>query len=194
MKSFRLAIPIISFLAISIFLYRGLFSDPSHIDNANLKRDFPEFSLPDLMDDSVIYDKSVLKQGYTLVNVWGTWCNTCIVEIPFMVKLRQQGFRIVGLYYDNAADAAFGNVDVVRTRQQVTDMLGQLGNPFEFNIYDIKRDLSLDLGVTGAPESFLVNQNGVIIAHHRGDINPQVWQDAFLPLMTVEQAAKGDAL
>ena len=167
----------------SIFLYKGLFSDPTDIKNANVERQFPDFNLPDLMDENLFYQKDSVKGDYTLVNVWGTWCVTCRVELPYMTRLRQEGVRIVGVYYDNAADAAFGEVNVEQTRLEVKQMLAQLGNPFQFNIYDVKRDLSLDLGVTGAPESFLVNPEGVIIAHRRGAIDERVWQKEFQPLL-----------
>ncbi|WAJ69255.1 DsbE family thiol:disulfide interchange protein [Catenovulum adriaticum] len=183
MKKLRLFIPISVFLLTAVFLYKGLFSDPTDIKNANLEREFPEFELPNLMDESHIYNKADLLGEVTLVNVWGTWCVTCRVELPFMTQLRNQGVRIVGVYYDNAAEAAFGNVNLAKTQAEVEQMLAQLGNPFQFNIYDVKRDLSLDLGVTGAPESFLIDQNGVILAHRRGAIDERVWQQQFQPLI-----------
>ncbi len=183
MKNLRLFIPIGVFLLTAVFLYKGLFSDPTNIENANLERPFPEFKLPDLMDPSISYSKQDVMGDMTLVNVWGTWCVTCRVELPFMTRLRQQGVRIVGVYYDNAAEAAFGNLDVSQTQQEVKEMLAQLGNPFQFNIYDVKRDLSLDLGVTGAPESFLVNEKGIILAHRRGAIDERIWQKEFAPII-----------
>ncbi|WP_016954822.1 DsbE family thiol:disulfide interchange protein [Catenovulum agarivorans] len=182
MKNYKLLIPIVAFLLVSIFLYKGLYSDPTNIENANLAKPFPQFQLADLMDENKLYTKQDLLGEYTLINVWGTWCVTCRVELPFMTQLRQQGIKIVGVYYDNAAEAAFGELDVRNTRKDVTQMLAQLGNPFQFNIYDEKRDLSLDLGVTGAPESFLIDDKGTIIAHRRGAIDHRVWQNEFAPL------------
>ncbi|MCU4675785.1 redoxin family protein [Catenovulum sp. 2E275] len=189
MNKMRLFIPVGVFLLTAIFLYKGLFSDPTNIENANMQRSFPEFNLPDLMQPAKQYSKQDLVGETTLINVWGTWCVTCRVELPFMTRLREQGVRIVGVYYDNAAEAAFGNVDLAQTQAEVKAMLAQLGNPFQFNIYDVKRDLSLDLGVTGAPESFLLNKDGVIIAHRRGAIDERVWQKEFQPL--IEQATGG---
>ncbi|AWB67402.1 thiol:disulfide interchange protein [Saccharobesus litoralis] len=187
MKKTYLIIPIIAFLAISVFFYKGLFSDPTNIENVSLHRDFPAFHLGDLMDSKVQRDESEFIGKVTLVNVWGTWCVTCRIELPFLTQLREQhNMRIVGVYYDNAADAAFGEVDIRSTRLEVKQMLGQLGDPFIYNVYDKTRDLSLDLGITGAPESFLVNKAGKIIWHRRGDINSRIWQSELKPLF--EQA------
>ena len=54
--------------------------------------------------------------------------------------------------------------------------LSQNGNPYQWNILDKERSLIFDLGVTGAPETFLIDKNGVVRYHHIGDINPQLWQ------------------
>lgn len=183
MKKLRLLIPIVTFLFVCIFFYRGLFSDPRDIKNASLDREFPAFALADLMTPDLKRTESELMGKVTLVNVWGTWCITCRVELPFLTQLKQQeSMRIVGVYYDNAVDAAFGPVDVSKTRLEVRQMLGQLGDPFLYNVYDEKRDLSLDLGITGAPESFLVNKQGKIVWHRRGDINVRLWQEELKPL------------
>ncbi|NTS76361.1 redoxin family protein [Catenovulum sp. SM1970] len=165
-----------------------------NIENVQVERQFPSFKLKDLMDDSIEYTAADVKGQVTLVNVWGVWCVTCRIELPFLTQLRQvQGMRIVGVYYDNAADAVFGDVDINQTRKEVVQMLGQYGDPFVFNIYDAKRDLSLDLGITGAPEHFLVDVDGTIVWHRRGDINPRIWQDELAPIYQglLSKQAKG---
>ena len=102
-----------------------------------------------------------------------------MVELPYLTRLSESGVRIVGLYYEQDSDPMFKSQTLSQVRADVTQTLLQLGNPFEFNIYDEYRDLSFDLGVTGAPESFLIDPNGVIVAHHVGDINDRVWQSVF---------------
>ncbi|WP_017445163.1 thiol:disulfide interchange protein [Gayadomonas joobiniege] len=187
MKHLKLFIPVAAFLAASVFFYMGLFSDPTDVKNANLQRPMPEFSLPDLMQPEKTYHREDLLGEVTLINVWGTWCVTCRVELPYMTKLRQQGIKIVGVYYDNAAEAEFSGINLQQTQADVKQMLANLGNPFVFNIYDKDRDLSLDLGVTGAPESFLIDPEGQIIAHRRGAIDERVWQRDFAPLVAQYQ-------
>ena len=83
--------------------------------------------------------------------------------------------RIVGLYYDQDTDPDFGIKSVDTIQDEVVAKLGQLGNPYQFNIFDIYRDYSLDLGVTGAPETFMIDKQGVVRLHHIGDVNPRVW-------------------
>ena len=67
-------------------------------------------------------------------------------------------------------------------QQDVALKLQQQGNPYQFNMLDLKRSLSLDLGVSGAPETFIIDANGIVRAHHIGDINPQVWRSKLAPL------------
>ncbi|MFC3121968.1 redoxin family protein [Agaribacter flavus] len=186
-------LPLVLFLSLSVFLYKGLFSDPSERESVVLANTFPAFSLPDLMDESVIHTNDLFKGKMTLVNVWGVWCVTCAIELPYLTELSQQGYRFVGLYYDQDLDPDFGSKTINRVRAEVIETTSRFGNPFEFNIFDVYRDTSLDLGVTGAPETFLVDHDGVIRVHHLGDINERVWQSKFMPVINAirEETATG---
>lgn len=175
-------LPLAFFLFVTLFLLQGLFSDPRERESSLLLRSVPPFTLPDVMDGNLQYGAEVFKGEVTLLNVWGTWCVTCAVELPFLTELREQGVRIVGLYYEQDLDPAFGGKSVPEIRQSIRDKLAQLGNPYQFNIFDVNREYSLDLGVTGAPETFLIDREGKIRLHHVGDLNPRVWEQKFLPL------------
>jgi cytochrome c biogenesis protein CcmG/thiol:disulfide interchange protein DsbE len=109
---------------------------------------------------------------------------TCAIELPYLEQLKNQGYRIVGLYYDQDLDPDFGTKTIERVRSEVLNTLAKYGDPYEFNIFDVYRDTSLDLGVTGAPEHFLVDSAGVIRVHHLGDINERVWRNKFVPVLT----------
>lgn len=176
-------LPLFLFLGLTIFLFQGLYSDPRERESEVLAETFPPFSLPDLMDESIMYDNAVFDGEVTLVNVWGVWCVTCAIELPYLETLKEQGYRIVGLYYDQDLDPDFGTKTIERVRSEVTTTLSKYGNPYAFNIFDVYRDTSLDLGVTGAPEHFLVDSQGVIRVHHLGDINPRVWRNKFVPVL-----------
>lgn len=178
-----LLLPLVLFLALCVFLFQGLFSDPRERDSLVLERPFPSFQLPDLMDDSIRYNNSIFEGELTLINVWGVWCVTCAIELPYLEDLRNQGIRIVGLYYDQDLDPEYGTKTLNRVRQEVTQTLSKYGDPYQFNIFDVYRDTALDLGVTGAPETFLVDHKGVIRVHHLGDINDRVWSSKFLPVI-----------
>ena len=179
----RYLVPLFLFLGLCIFLYKGLYSDPTVRQSEVLSKPFPAFALPDLSDEKQIHTNDIFTGKVTLINVWGVWCITCAIELPYLTALSNSGLPVVGLYYDQDIDPDFGTKTLSRIRQEVAQTVGQYGDPFEFNIFDVYRDTSLDLGVTGAPESFLVDQNGVIRVHHLGDINPRVWRQKFSPVM-----------
>ena len=86
------------------------------------------------------------------------------------------------MYYDQDRDPDFGTQTLQRVQQEVLETTTQLGNPFQFNIFDVYRNTSLDLGVTGAPETLLIDPNGIIRVHHIGDVNERVWEQKFAAL------------
>ncbi|GLR70898.1 redoxin family protein [Agaribacter marinus] len=180
-------IPLILFLLLTVFLYNGLFSDPSARESSLIENEFPAFSLPDLADEAITHTNDIFDGQMTFVNVWGVWCVTCAIELPYLTELSQKGYRFVGLYYDQDLDPDFGSKTINRVRAEVIETTRRFGNPFAFNIFDVYRDTSLDLGVTGAPETFLVDPAGVIRLHHLGDINERVWTGKFLPVIEAIQ-------
>lgn len=190
-------VPLFLFLGLCVFLFKGLYSDPMVRDSEVLAEPFPAFELPDLNDEMRLYDNAIFSEQVTLINVWGVWCVTCAIELPYLNALSENGLRIVGLYYDQDIDPDFGTKTLNRVRQEVQQTTARYGNPYSFNIFDVYRNTSLDLGVTGAPESFLVDQKGVIRVHHLGDINPRVWRQKFAPVLkeiAPEIATKIDSL
>lgn len=177
-------LPFLIFVLLCVFLYQGLFGNPRELQTGRLGQTMPSFNLPDLMDENKRWtEKDLLGEVY-LMNVWGTWCPTCIAELGYLTKLREQGVKIVGLYYEQAYDPDFGDYfDINALREEVDTMLSRAGNPYQFNILDLERSLALDLGVSGAPETFLVDKKGTILLHHTGDINQRVWRSKFLPAL-----------
>jgi|TARA_B100002049_G_scaffold228513_1_gene203126 cytochrome c biogenesis protein CcmG/thiol:disulfide interchange protein DsbE len=176
-------VPLLAFLVLVVFLFSGLFSDPRELDSQVKGKPMPAFSLPDLMSPETTYTPEVFKGKVTLLNVWGVWCVTCAVELPYLTELtEQEGISIVGLYFDQDLDPEFGTKTLNRVQQEVEEITNRFGNPYQFHIFDVYRDTALDLGVTGAPEHFLIDHNGVIRMHHIGDINERVWNNKVGPL------------
>lgn len=161
MKRWALFIPFIIFTLLGFLLWRGLYLDPKDVPSALVDKPFPAFSLPTLVSGQE-KDESSLRGDVHLVNVWGTWCISCKVEHPFLVKLAQQGVRIVGINYKDENDAA---------RQ----WLAELGDPYLFSVDDEAGTLSMDLGVTGAPETFFVDAKGMVRYKHQGPITQGNW-------------------
>lgn len=179
------ALPLVLFVVLLGFLLKGLFSDPRERDSALIGKPMPEFMLPDLMTPSTQHSvSSLIKNGPVILNVWGTWCTTCQYELPFLTKLRTEyDVNVVGIYYDQNHAPEFNQfADLPSIRVEVDEMVARLGNPYQYNILDLDRDLSLNLGVTGAPESFIVDADGIIRAHHMGDVNERVWRNKLAPI------------
>lgn len=177
-------LPLIIFIILVGFLLKGLFSDPRARESAVIGKTFPEFQLPDLMKPELQHNLTSLKGEKALLNVWGTWCITCQYELPYLTKLRHEyGVKVIGIYYDQDHAPEFGQyADVAKIQTDVEAMLKQLGDPYQYHILDLDRTLSLDLGVTGAPETFLIDKHGVIRAHHMGDVNERVWRSQLAPI------------
>lgn len=177
MRKLVFYLPLALFAALSVFLLSGLFSNPMERNSALLNKPLPEFALPDLMQlDKIWQPESLSGQPY-LLNVWGTWCPTCNAELGYLTELREQGVRIIGLYYDLPRDPIFDEpFNLQRLQLEVQRKLSQYGDPYQFNILDAERTLSLDLGVSGAPETFFIDRHGMIRFRHIGDINPLNWK------------------
>ena len=131
---------------------------------------FPEFELETLAGEKIF--NSRIEGNDLLLNVWASWCITCRVEHPYLMKLKRQGIPILGLNYKDEKEDAI-------------EWLNKYGNPYEDNIYDYKGSLALDLGVTGAPETFLII-NGQVVVHYQGEVNEMVWNEVFVPAIEGE--------
>lgn len=155
-----LLFPLLVFLGLGFFLYRGLAMDPSARDSALLAQQFPAFTLSTLEDPDPRVDESLLLEQVTLVNVWAEWCPTCKEEMPQLLTLAERGVRLVGINYKD-------------TRVKGREFLDEFGDPFEVNIFDPDGDLGFELGVYGVPETFLVDAEGIIRYKHTGYITPE---------------------
>ena len=167
MKRLKLFIPVFIFVVMSGFLYFGLGNDPTKVPSAMIGKPLPEFDLPTLESGTQQNFKSAELQGEPyLLNVWATWCAPCLVEHPYLYKLSQDGVKIVGVNYKDDADRAIG-------------WLEKYKNPYAVTLFDEDGRLGFDLGLTGAPETFLVNSAGQITYRHVGIVDDAVWEQHF---------------
>lgn len=169
MKRAILLLPLALFLVLAVFLYRGLFLDPAELPSALIGKPFPEFSLPSLHEPQRTLGAADLKRKPALVNVWATWCPTCKAEHEMLNKLAGQGVNIIGVNYKDDSDAA---------RKWLKDFL----DPYQLNIEDKAGSLGLNLGVYGAPETFLIDRDGIIRHKYVGAIDERVWREQLAPL------------
>ncbi len=168
MKRWILLLPLAMFLGVAVFLYRGLYLDPAELPSALIDKPFPEFSLPDVQSDKLITRADLLGKP-ALVNVWGTWCVACRVEHPVLNKLAQQGVVIYGINYKDV------NADALK-------WLKDFHNPYQLNIRDDEGSLGLNLGVYGAPETFLIDSKGIIRHKFVGVVDETVWREQLAGL------------
>ena len=111
-----------------------------------------------------------------LLNFWGTWCIACREEHPLLVEYaKAKTIPIYGVDYKYANDST-------DERAAAVQLLGELGNPYTMTVFDAEGRTSIDYGVYGAPESFLIDKNGVIRFKQIGPITDEVWNNKILPL------------
>ena len=129
--------------------------------------DIPKFQLENLENTKLI-DNDEIKDSF-IINIWASWCITCRVEHPFLMNLKNQGIKIIGLNYKDE-------------RSDAIQFFDKYVNTYEISVHDLNGSLALDLGVTGAPETFLIS-NGKVVAHYQGEVNDAIWSNVFLPII-----------
>lgn len=169
MERLKLFLPLLMFIVLATVLYRGLGKNPNAMPSALIGRPVPEFNLPSLRNDKSLLNQEIFKGQVTLLNVWATWCPSCRTEHPYLLNLAEQGVVIIGLDYKD---------ETIKARH----WLQQLGNPYRQVIVDREGSLGLDLGVFGAPETYLIDSAGVIRYKHVGVLDQRIWQRDFDPL------------
>jgi cytochrome c biogenesis protein CcmG/thiol:disulfide interchange protein DsbE len=177
MKRLKFWIPLVGFLVLCVVFAIALFRAPDKqfVKSALIDKPMPEFTLPDLMNPGQNVDSTAFKGKWLLVNVWGTWCDECRKENPTLLSIREQDkVLLVGLNYQDQDDAA-------------RSWLQQYGNPFDVIAVDREGRAGIDFGVYGAPESFLVNPDGVIVHKVVGAVTPTLWKETLLPMIDGDQ-------
>lgn len=168
----KLYLPLILFFGLAIAFVIPLLKgdDPKLLESNLIGKTVPDFQLESVFDEKQMLDQNLLKTGKPrLLNVWATWCPTCYAEHDYLTKLAKQGIEIVGVDYKDE-------------RAKAVKFLTDYGNPYQAVVFDPKGSLGLDLGVYGAPETFIVDGNGKIFYRHAGDVNERVWNETLKPI------------
>ena len=167
-------LPLLFFLILTITLFQFLDKkDDGQLPSALLDKQFPSFYLPKLESEELVSQKDFIKSPY-LLNVWATWCIACRVEHPFLMFLKEKSeIAIYGLNYKEIGKLEKDGKEVAM------ELLKEIGSPYEFSGFDEEGKLAMDLGVYGAPETFLVDKEGVIRIRHVGVLSPEVWKEKF---------------
>lgn len=171
MRRLIFILPTLAFVVVAAFLAYGLTRDPSKIPSALLDRPIPDFDLPPLQGKSGGLSDESIKGKVALVNVFASWCGPCRIEHPILMKLAAD--RTVALYGINYKDRP----------EDATAWLRQLGDPYLSIGADLDGRASIDWGVYGVPETFLIDRDGRIRFKQVGPITPQVLKESILPLI-----------
>ena len=160
-------IPVAGFLLLAVLLWRGLYLQQGELPSVLIDRPMPAFAMERLSGEPV--SNADLPEQMFLLNVWGSYCLPCLVEHPTFMRLAEEGeIPVVGVNYRDRPDAA---------RQWLADN----GDPYLYSIVDEDGRFGIDLGVYGAPETYLVDRQGIIRYRHVSVLDEQVWQEEFLP-------------
>ena len=145
--------------------------DKNELPSTYLDREAPEFDLPSLTNPAERVGTASYAGEAALINVWATWCDGCRLEHPFLMELAALGpVPIYGINYRDDRDAALRWLQLT-------------GDPYVASGFDADGRVGIDWGVYGAPETFLVSPDGIVVHRHTGPLTPEVWLSDFVPLL-----------
>ena len=167
----RFLIPLLLFAVIAVFLALGLKLDPREVPSPLIGKPAPGFSLPSLDDPQKMISNEDFKGKTWLFNVWATWCVSCRAEHETLVSLNNQtDVPIVGLDWKDETAAAHNGLQA-------------LGNPYEAVAFDSTGRTAIDWGVYGAPETYVIDPQGIIRYKHTGPLSDGILINKILPLL-----------
>jgi len=173
----RYLVPLGIFLVLVAFLYRGLRLDPKLVPSPLVGKPMPAFTLTRLQDPNATISDTDIPGKVALLNIWATWCVSCRAEHEVLLELARTGkVDIYGLNYKDERAAA----------QQ---WLRQLGDPYVANAFDDTGRVGINWGVYGAPETFVIDSQGIIRHKHIGPLTTEVINEEILPLVAKLQTS-----
>ncbi len=173
MKRLIFILPLAAFLLIGIYLMIGLGLDPHKLPNMLEGKPVPAFSLPGIEGrDDKGFSSNDLIGSVALVNVFGSWCVACRVEHPYLMQLKKTNAVTVHAIDWREPD-----------RQAGPAWLKRHGDPYALIGDDPNSRAAIAFGVTGAPETFVVDKKGIIRYKHVGPITDEVWTNTLKPLV-----------
>ena len=163
--------PLGLFVVLMVFFFYGLGLNPRLIPSPLIGQPTPEFALPKLSNPEELFQQTDLKGEVSLLNIWATWCTSCRQEHPVLMKIAEsKQVPIYGLYYKD--DPALG-----------VSWLNDYGNPYQENAVDVDGKVGIEWGAYGTPETFVIDQQGIIRHKHVGPISWHEWENELLPLI-----------
>lgn len=164
-------VPLAAFTGMLVYFSMGLQRDPSVIPTVLIDKPAPEFQLDPIEGYENGLSSEDLKGEVTLVNIFGSWCVACLIEHPLLMEIAGRGeVPIMGLNWKDPPGKG-------------TEWLERHGDPYTRIGNDFEGRVSIDFGVTGAPETYIIDQGGRIRYKQIGPITEQVWEEDMLPVI-----------
>jgi cytochrome c biogenesis protein CcmG/thiol:disulfide interchange protein DsbE len=170
MKRLLAFAPVIVFVLVLAGFAVGLRRDPSLLPSMMIGKPVPAFNLPPVRQGDVGLASSQLSGAPVMLNVFASWCVACREEHPMLMRLKEQGVTIQGMdWKDEPADGA--------------GWLSQNGDPYKLVGNDRTGRAGIDLGVSGVPETFVIDKRGRVRYRHVGAISVEDWNRQLEPLL-----------
>jgi cytochrome c biogenesis protein CcmG/thiol:disulfide interchange protein DsbE len=167
----RFVLPFAIFLLLVVFLAAGLKLRPSEVPSPLIGKPAPAFELPRLKQPREMWSPQEARGKVWLLNVWASWCVSCRDEHPLLIKLARSGVApIYGLNYKDK-------------RQDALDWLDKFGDPYVLSVLDLEGRVGIDYGVYGVPETYVIDDKGVIRHKHIGPLTSEAMEKTILPLI-----------
>jgi cytochrome c biogenesis protein CcmG/thiol:disulfide interchange protein DsbE len=171
MRRFTGFLPLVLFGVMAIYFALGLREDPSEIPSQLIDQPLPEFALGPIEGFENGLSNDDFEGEVILLNVFGSWCPPCIIEHPMLMQISRSGeIPLYGIDWKDPPGAGAA-------------WLERNGNPFIRVGNDFEGHLAIDLGITGAPETFLIDRLGRVRYRHVGVITTEDWRNVLLPMI-----------
>ncbi|MDD5390729.1 MAG: DsbE family thiol:disulfide interchange protein [Gallionellaceae bacterium] len=162
-------LPLVVFAVLVGFFAKGLFLNPREVPSPFIGKPAPAFSLPVVGNPGAAFSPADMKGKVWLLNVWAPWCVSCRQEHGVLMELsRNQPVPIVGLNWKDK-------------EREAEQLLAQHGSPYLAVPDDLTGKVGIDYGVTGTPETYVIDKAGIIRMKQVGPISPEVWKEKFEP-------------
>ncbi len=169
-------LPLALFAALALLLGAGLGLNPREVPSPFIGKPAPAFRLPALGDDASVLTPADYKGRVWVLNVWASWCGPCRDEHAMLVQAaKEQPLLLVGLNYKDDP-------------RNADEWLRRLGNPYAATARDADGRASIDWGVYGVPETFVIDRDGIVRLKHVGPLTREVWQRRVQPLLRALEA------
>ncbi|HEX6550014.1 MAG TPA: DsbE family thiol:disulfide interchange protein [Gammaproteobacteria bacterium] len=163
------SLPVLVLAGLLALFMRGLFLNPTIVPSPLIGKPAPAFSLPRLRQSTQPITQDEFKGKVALLNVWATWCVACRDEHETLVQFAKQ--NIIPIY----------GLDYKDERQTALDWLAKEGDPYTAIAFDANGDVAINWGVYGAPETFLLDKQGIIRHKYIGPLTPAIIKNDLLP-------------